>query len=377
MSMSKKNPIPILSKGDKVRLVFTDEVGIVLEQLDRETVLIDVAGSDIPAFIEHLELLSPVSTTENRPKMQLPPIAQTHVIDTKIDKKPQKLAEISILKQQADNLPDNGLLLLMQPFWRKDGIIDYFLLHFVNQSGKPIEVNYQMYLDTHSNAVFEWQKKVGGRENIILNSLQYDDLNENPEMFFAIKLLIADKDADYEPMLEKSIRPKARMLRNEPIGYDVINGKAYTHEICRQWPQKKAVAPAPALKKEEVHPILERIKQFEAEQARKDPSYGAPKVVINARQRVVDLHIEKLLPSYKHLKNGEILHIQIAHFEKELREAIRLREPNMIVIHGHGKGKLRQEIVNVLRQYPEICNFDNSYDHRFGFGATLIEMIYL
>lgn len=389
--MSKPSSHPTFSKGDKVRLIFTDEIGIVLQILDRETVLLDVAGTDIPAFVEHLELLPPPmpvnkntdsnSSTSIRPntgaganKKNPPVVFGKQGGPLKPDQIVEKIKAMGLDHIPPDDLPDKGLQLIMQPFLRPDGIIDYFLLHFINNSGKPVEMDYQMFLDTQDGCVFELQKLLGGREKIILNSLQYDDLNENPEMLFYLK--IHCDDDNYEREFEKSIRPKPRLLRNEPLFLDDIQGRGYVQEICRHLPQKKPVIAPPSLKKEELHPVLEKIKHFEAEELRKNPDREPAKVTINAKQRVVDLHIEQLLPVHKHLKNGEILHIQITHFDKQIQEAIQKREPNLIVIHGNGKGKLRQEIFNLLREYPQVCNFDNSYDHRFGFGATLIELSY-
>ena len=44
----------------------------------------------------------------------------------------------------------------------------------------------------------------------------------------------------------------------------------------------------------------------------------------------------------------------------------------MIVIHGVGKGKLKDEVHKVLRQVPEIKSFTNEWMGGYGFGATEI-----
>jgi dsDNA-specific endonuclease/ATPase MutS2 len=46
--------------------------------------------------------------------------------------------------------------------------------------------------------------------------------------------------------------------------------------------------------------------------------------------------------------------------------------PNMIVIHGVGSGKLKDEIHEVLKTKKEVRYFINQYDARFGYGATEI-----
>ena len=96
------------------------------------------------------------------------------------------------------------------------------------------------------------------------------------------------------------------------------------------------------------------------------------KISINAEQRVVDLHIEKLLKEHQYLPKYKVLQTQLAHFETQISLAIERQENNMIVIHGLGKGKLKQEIVKRLRFYPEVKTFKNEYDPRFGLGATEI-----
>ncbi len=45
---------------------------------------------------------------------------------------------------------------------------------------------------------------------------------------------------------------------------------------------------------------------------------------------------------------------------------------NLIVIHGVGKGRLKDEIHEILKTKKEVKSFINQYDPRFGYGATEI-----
>jgi dsDNA-specific endonuclease/ATPase MutS2 len=85
---------------------------------------------------------------------------------------------------------------------------------------------------------------------------------------------------------------------------------------------------------------------------------------------VIDLHIEKLTDNYEKLSNLEIIGIQLAEFEKWFDLAIAHRQPSLIVIHGVGKGRLREEIHDILKTKKEVKHFINQYDPRFGYGAT-------
>jgi hypothetical protein len=87
---------------------------------------------------------------------------------------------------------------------------------------------------------------------------------------------------------------------------------------------------------------------------------------------VIDLHIEKLTSDWKRLTNFEILSRQLSTFEKYYNLALAHHQPNLIVIHGIGTGKLREEIHEILKSKKEVKSFVNQYHHNFGFGATEI-----
>ena len=87
---------------------------------------------------------------------------------------------------------------------------------------------------------------------------------------------------------------------------------------------------------------------------------------------VVDLHIEKLTDDWKHLSNYEILSLQLKTFEKYYHLSVVHYQHSLIVIHGVGEGRLRNEIHDILRLKKEVKSFVNQYDARFGYGATEI-----
>jgi hypothetical protein len=100
--------------------------------------------------------------------------------------------------------------------------------------------------------------------------------------------------------------------------------------------------------------------------------YDASRIKLNLEspRSVVDLHIEKLTDNWKGLSNFEILTIQLNYFEKYYNLAVAHRQPNFIVVHGIGTGKLRNEIHEILKAKKEVKSFANQYHNNFGFGAT-------
>lgn len=83
----------------------------------------------------------------------------------------------------------------------------------------------------------------------------------------------------------------------------------------------------------------------------------------------VDLHIEKLVKSFKHLNNFDILNIQMDTARGQLEFAIRNRMPKVVFIHGMGEGVLKTELEFLLGRYNEITFQDANY-RKYGLGAT-------
>lgn len=88
----------------------------------------------------------------------------------------------------------------------------------------------------------------------------------------------------------------------------------------------------------------------------------------------VDLHIHELTEKTGHLQPGEMIQIQIEHFERMLRIAEERKIPKVIFIHGVGQGVLRGEIRKMLTQYYPNCEFMDAPYHTYGFGATEVRI---
>lgn len=88
----------------------------------------------------------------------------------------------------------------------------------------------------------------------------------------------------------------------------------------------------------------------------------------------VDLHIHELLDNHRGMSNGEIIQVQLEHFERTLRIAEEKKIGRVIYIHGIGQGVLRAEIRKMLHQYYPHCTFmDGPYEH-YGYGATEVRI---
>lgn len=86
-------------------------------------------------------------------------------------------------------------------------------------------------------------------------------------------------------------------------------------------------------------------------------------------QKEVDLHIEELVDNHSGLTNAQMLNMQIEEFEKQLDDAFANGLKKIVFIHGVGNGRLKQEILSILKTIDGISYHDASYK-KYGFGAT-------
>jgi DNA-nicking Smr family endonuclease len=84
----------------------------------------------------------------------------------------------------------------------------------------------------------------------------------------------------------------------------------------------------------------------------------------------VDLHIHELLDNYERMTNGEIVTIQMEHFERMLAIAEKKKVKKVIFIHGVGQGVLRAEIRSFIKSYYPQCEFLDGNYQKYGHGAT-------
>ena len=82
-----------------------------------------------------------------------------------------------------------------------------------------------------------------------------------------------------------------------------------------------------------------------------------------------DLHIEKLVKTFRHMNNFDILNIQTETAKRHIEFAIANRIPKIVFIHGVGEGVLKAELDFLLGRYDNIAFQDGNYQ-KYGLGAT-------
>ena len=83
----------------------------------------------------------------------------------------------------------------------------------------------------------------------------------------------------------------------------------------------------------------------------------------------VDLHSKKIIEDESEMTGSQILEVQRRLFVQCLESAIEEKLQKVIFIHGVGNGVLKNEIITILKEYPNTHYFDASMQ-KYGCGAT-------
>jgi hypothetical protein len=87
----------------------------------------------------------------------------------------------------------------------------------------------------------------------------------------------------------------------------------------------------------------------------------------------VDLHIHHLHPAHQGMSNTEIIVIQLEHFERMMRVAMKDKLRKVVFIHGVGQGVLKSEIRRMIKDYYPHCQARDASWQQYGQGATMVE----
>ena len=84
----------------------------------------------------------------------------------------------------------------------------------------------------------------------------------------------------------------------------------------------------------------------------------------------IDLHLHELLENESGMDDYDKLQYQLTVLRKEIGRLHRLRVREAVVIHGVGRGRLRDEVRNVLAESTAVADFYDASFKKYGAGAT-------
>jgi hypothetical protein len=333
--------------GDNILVLLTEEEGKVVDIINEQMVMIEVKGVKFPAYLDQIDFPYFKMFSEKRKAEK-----KKVFID---NLKPEKTA--TAVKKVAD-----GVFLSFIPIFDKDifddDVVEKFKIHLVNQTNTQYNFIYNLYLSGESD--FELNNTILPLKDFYLHDVSFEHLSDNPRFHFEFSLTLPDKKkADF---YEASLKVKAKQLFKKIEEIQQKNEPSFSYLLFDDYPEKVEVEKLDMTKLGNAG--------FRVYDIGKVAQHLPPS------RSVVDLHIEKISDNWRHLTNFEILSIQLKEFEKFYDLAVAHYQPSLVVIHGVGAGKLRDEIHALLNTKKEVKSYINQYTASYGYGATEIYFSY-
>ncbi len=329
--------------GDKILVLLTSEAGKVVEIMSEEMVMIEVKGVRFPAYMDQIDfpyfkMFSEKKIVEKK---------KIFIDNIKTEKAPPKIKV------------DNGVYLSFMPIYDKDifddDVVEKLRVYLINQTLADYTFDYHLVFNGESS--FQLKNTIDNNREFYLHDVNFEDLSDNPR--FDVEFALVDADKKKAPFLETSLKLKGKQVFKKIEEIKLKNELTFSFPLFEAYPDK-----APEEDKVDLSKLGNAgFRIYDASRVREN---------LPAARTVVDLHIEKLTDSWKHLTNFEILTIQLNAFEKFYDLAVAHRQPDLIIIHGVGIGKLKDEIHQLLKNKKEVKTFVNQYQANYGYGATEI-----
>lgn len=325
--------------GDKVRFLNETGEGKVSRIKDKNSVFVEMAdGFEIPY-----------------PTSQLVPIHTELILD-----KDRENIELSPEANVAD-----AVYFVVEPDHELSSLISEYKIYLFNASSFNMMYSYSIkdgeYFQTLKHG------EIGPYQKVLLKQIKINYFKEYN--YHKIDCLL------YKNTYFKAQLPVAEILFINPKV--LSDSKSIKHEEF-QWPVYGFLLKEEFLSTKEIeHTItdadiirLKSIKEFKS----KSSVSKSNKEYLKSLEKEVDLHIEELVKNTTGLTNYEMLNIQLERFEKELDEAMNKNMKKIVFIHGVGNGRLKQEILTILKTTKGITYHDASYKD-YGFGATQVNIL--
>lgn len=334
------------SIGDKIILKRTGEEGHVVAYVNQQMLEVEVNGTVFPVYMDEVDHPYLKWFTEKRQQTT----TKSSSAPEQLPVEKQKLRPARLAK---------GVYLSFLPVFKAnevEDIVDYVKIYLLNELPQTIQFSYEVKLLHRS--LFRHEAKLHGFGHIYLHSIAFEDMNDQPRFHWQVSDPAQPAMRTEEGVLR--IRPArlfehvSAMLQNNEPSFSYLLLQEFMPAAKPQKPERVDIVIKPAV-----------IPAADFPAATEAPRYE------------IDLHIEKLVENRRGLSNADILKIQLDTLQHYLHLAIMNRQERMIVIHGIGIGKLREEVHKILGQTPGVKRFVNEWQGPYGFGATEVFFDYL
>lgn len=342
----------LFAVGTRVRFLHSRDEGVVTGLLDNGmvNVLLDDSDFEIPAFID--DLVRAEGFQDARPSVKAKIVPGKRENKEKRPDRPPIETQYAILKSY-------GIQLAFDPIHNAEGQTEKYGVILINDTRNDALIGLELYLGGRLGLRFNG--KLGQVSTQTIGELLFDQLNDSPVFEVDCWRLTTQGTGS---KMHKTLRLKPKQFFNKVKTAPLLNRRVHLFRLFETL-------------KERTEPKEEDLQSYTRRNTRPasqwlDIRERMPHEVIELAEFIpeLDLHIENITPNHKKLSKAEILRLQLAHFESYINKAIRLGVERVFIIHGVGKGRLRDAIASRLLQMPEVRTFRNEYHPRYGYGAT-------
>ena len=301
--------------GDDIIVLLSNEEGKVIEIMNDKMVLIEVRGVKFPAYMDQIDFPYFKRFTEKK-LVPLKKIDPTVYIDQIPKEKPQP-NQIKVA---------TGVWLSFIPKFElddfNDEVVDILKVHLVNKTDSRFKFIYQQQFNGVEN--FALVNEVLPFHDFYLHDISFASVNDSPTFSFDFSLFepAKNKASHFETTLK--LKPKQVFQKVEALKQN--NEPTFSYLLFEKYPDKEV----------EFFPLDS---------------------LVSKGYKVYDASKAKELAKW--IDNS------IAHHQHEI-----------VIIHGVGSGKLRDEVHEYLKSKKAVKYFINQYDARFGYGATMVYFEY-
>lgn len=336
--------------GDIVLILHSDEEAQIIDIINDKMLMVDVKGVSFPVYMDQVDFPYFKRFTEKK--------LFSAGSGGPAKKEKQYVDDVRKEKKSPEQRVVDGVWLTFLPVMDTDEfgdvIVEELKIHMINRTTTPYKFVYKLHF--FGKPDFELKNEIQPFEDFYLHDVDFADMNDSPsfEVDFSLFAPVKSKADHYETSVK--LKPKQLFARIEELKQK--NQAHFSQLLFENYPDKIIED-----KVEMGRLAAKGYKIYDASKARQhlEPAHS-----------VVDLHIEKLTDYWKHLSNYEILSLQLKTFEKYYHLSVVHHQPSLIIIHGVGEGRLRDEIHDILRLKKEVKSFVNQYHPNFGYGATEI-----
>ena len=326
--------------GDKIIVLLTDEEGTVADIMNEKMVMVEVRGVKFPAYMDQIDF----------------PYFKMFSQKKAFEKKKIHVDNIQKEKILPKKKTGEGVWLNFIPVFDKDvfedDVVEKLKVYLINQNEEEYKFSYNIVFGGESH--FELKNNIRGLSDFYLHDVKFEDLSDSPK--FEVEFSLANDHKKKALYFETFLKLKGKQLFKKIEELKLKNEPSFSYELFKEYPDKV----------EEEKVDLSRL----GNAGYRMYDVSATRENLSPARSVVDLHIEKLTDNWKHLSNFDILTTQLNAFEKYYELALAHRQPELIVIHGIGEGRLRDEIHERLRLKDDVKSFVNQFHHSYGYGAT-------